>query len=161
MQEKLPHKVIAVRTLLFREAQVLLVGHRSPKTGRVWWMAPGGIVKPKESIMEAAVREVKEETGLDVAIQGLVYWLEWVWGRSYCVELYFLGEVTGGTLRVGTDPEFADAQQLIFDARFLGLDDLEGFPVHPEIFRALLPEHWQQGFPGRAMYLGVDTPLPR
>jgi 8-oxo-dGTP diphosphatase len=161
MQEKLPHKVIAVRTLLFREAQVLLVGHRSPKTGRVWWMAPGGIVNPEETAMEAAAREVREETGLDVAIEGLVCWLEWVWEASYCVELYFLGKVTGGSLRLGSDPEFADGQQLIFDARFVDLDELEEFPVHPEVFKTLLAEHWRQGFPTRAMYLGVDTPLPR
>jgi 8-oxo-dGTP diphosphatase len=162
MQERPIQKIISVRTLVFRDGQVLLVGHRSPKTGRVWWMAPGGIVQQRETVMEAAAREVKEETGLDVAIERLVYWLEWVHEKSYCLELYFLGEVTCGALIVGTDPEFAEGQQLIFDARFFDLDELPNYPVHPKVFKTMLPEHWRQGFSKGAMYLGVDKPdLPR
>jgi 8-oxo-dGTP diphosphatase len=162
MQEEQIKRIIVARTLVFREGQVLLVGHRSPSTGRVWWMAPGGTVAPRETVMDAAAREVKEETGLDVAIKRLVYWLEWVWERSYCLEFYFLGEVTCGALIVGSDPEFGDGQQLIFDARFFDLDELQDFPVHPKVFRTMLPEHWREGFPAGAMYLGVDKPdLPR
>ena len=31
-----------------------------------WWVVPGGYLKPEESLKEALVREVKEETGLEV-----------------------------------------------------------------------------------------------
>ena len=125
-------------------------------------MAPGGIVQQRETVMEAAAREVQEETGLDVDIERLVYWLEWVHEKSYCLELYFLGQVTCGALIVGSDPEFAEGQQLIFDARFFVLDELTNYPVHPEVFKTMLPEHWRQGFSTGALYLGVDKPtLPR
>jgi 8-oxo-dGTP diphosphatase len=153
---------MSVRTLVFQDEQVLLVGHRDPRTEQVWWMAPGGIVDPGERAMDAAQREAKEETGLDVAISRLVYWLEWMWERSYCLELYFLGQVTDGTLKPGSDPELAPEQQFIFDARFLDMDQLKDFAVRPQVFKTMLPEHCRQGFPAGATYLGVDKPdLPR
>jgi 8-oxo-dGTP pyrophosphatase MutT (NUDIX family) len=36
------------------------------------WGLPGGGIEPGESVFEAALREVKEETGLDIRIKGLL-----------------------------------------------------------------------------------------
>lgn len=155
-------KLLAVRTLVVEDERVLLVGHRSIEAEKVWWMAPGGLVHQGESALDAAAREVKEETGLEVEIDRLIYWLEWIWERSHCVELYFLGKVTGGALRVGTDPELTERQQVIFDARFLGLDELKQYPVYPMVLEALLNDHLRHGFPAGAAYLGLSEPdLPR
>lgn len=155
-------KLISVRTLVQRDEQVLLVGHRSTKIDRVWWMTPGGLVDTGESALDAAAREVREETGLEVEIGRLVYWAEWIWQRSHCVELVFLGEVTGGQLAAGNDPELPEDQQIIFDARFLDLDELDEYPVYPPVLVTLLREHRDRGFPGGAVYLGTHQPdLPR
>ena len=53
------------------------------------WMVPGGGIEEGESSLEAAVREVDEETGLDVQIEKLLWHVEevsergqrWNWGK--------------------------------------------------------------------------------
>ena len=40
------------------------------------WMVPGGGIEEGESSLEAAVREVEEETGLDIEVQKLLWHVE-------------------------------------------------------------------------------------
>ena len=59
----------SVSVLAFDEtARVLLV--RSAETGQ--WVVPGGAMEPGETPADAAVREVWEETGVRVALTGLL-----------------------------------------------------------------------------------------
>lgn len=58
-----PRKVEAASALLFRDGLVLLV-RRGDGPARGLWSAPGGRVEPGETAIEAAHREVWEETGL-------------------------------------------------------------------------------------------------
>jgi 8-oxo-dGTP pyrophosphatase MutT (NUDIX family) len=53
------------RMLLFSDSDPGLPGLR-------WWITPGGGVEPAESDLEAAVRELREETGLTVAAEDLI-----------------------------------------------------------------------------------------
>jgi len=87
---------------------------------------------------------------------------EGIWERSHCVELYFVGSVAGGQLTMGNDPELPEDRQIIFDARFLHVDELDHYPVYPQKLVALLREHLKNGFPKGAVYLGLSQPdLPR
>lgn len=49
---------------IFQGDQTLLIRH--PKLGK--WLPPGGHLEPNETPPEAAIREAKEETGLDIEI---------------------------------------------------------------------------------------------
>ncbi len=85
----------AVATIFDDQGRVLLV-HQTYK-GRQWaW--PGGVVEESEAPWTAVVREVKEETGLDVAVVRLigVYHI----ADRNSLGFQFLCRVIGGELRV-------------------------------------------------------------
>jgi 8-oxo-dGTP diphosphatase len=61
----------ATAIIPFPPNKILLIKRRTvPFKG--FWALPGGRVDPGETVEQTVVREVKEETGLDVAIAGKV-----------------------------------------------------------------------------------------
>ncbi|MGB0748108.1 MAG: NUDIX hydrolase [Magnetospiraceae bacterium] len=72
MQRHYPERpVAAVGVIIFRDETVLLVRRgKAPRAGD--WSLPGGAQELGETLQEAAAREAREETGLDVEIIGLV-----------------------------------------------------------------------------------------
>ena len=76
------------------DAEVLLVKRTSPCA----WELPGGNVDPGEPPDVAAVREVQEETGLDVRVERLLGWYERTGFRPHRSPVYVC-TVAGGTLR--------------------------------------------------------------
>ena len=51
----------------------LLIRHRQHSTGRAFWVIPGGGLDGDESEEECVVREMKEETNLDVRVDRLAF----------------------------------------------------------------------------------------
>lgn len=52
--------------VVIRDGDRILLGRRANTFGSGTWGLPGGHIEPKETILDAAAREVEEETGLKV-----------------------------------------------------------------------------------------------
>ncbi len=63
--------VVGVGSLVFRDGRILLVKRASPP-GRGLWSIPGGVVELGEPLLEAAARELWEETRVKARPLGVV-----------------------------------------------------------------------------------------
>jgi len=57
---------------ILREDQILLIKHREHKSGRAYWIIPGGGCEAGESEEDCVCREMFEETGLTVSVECLL-----------------------------------------------------------------------------------------
>jgi len=99
---------VGVGGVVIREGAVLLVRRAAePLAGQ--WSLPGGAVEVGETLEEAVVRELGEETGLRVRVVALVEAFEKITRdaegrpRYHYVLLDYLCAATGGALRAGSD----------------------------------------------------------
>ncbi len=71
MNAPLPAPVPCVGVVCLRGDEVLLIRRGTPpRQGE--WSLPGGRIEPGERAMDAALREVREETGIEAEITGLI-----------------------------------------------------------------------------------------
>ncbi|MBM7692191.1 8-oxo-dGTP pyrophosphatase MutT (NUDIX family) [Peribacillus deserti] len=90
------HIVSAATIVINKEKEILLI--KGPRRG---WEMPGGQVEEGESLKNAAIRETKEESGIDIEITKFCGIYQNV-NESICNTL-FLGIPVGGELT--TSPE--------------------------------------------------------
>ncbi len=117
---------VAVGVLAQRRGQLLLVRRNlEPHIGE--WSFPSGYVDAGETLEDAAVRETREETGLDVRIQRLLGAYSAPGDRV--IFIAFAGRVTRGRIEVGWECQ---------DVRFFPPDALPplAFPHDADIVRA-------------------------
>lgn len=147
-----------VRVLVLDDERRMLLVRQSHDDKDIW-MAPGGNIEDGESAVDAAVREVKEETGLDINIKSLLWHVEEVSERGQRFVNFFLAEPAGGTavladgttsVKLGSDPELAPNAQVLREVRFMSRDEMAGLDVlYPEF---LEEEFWQLLDEGKLEY---------
>jgi 8-oxo-dGTP diphosphatase len=92
---------LAVAVLIERDGQMLM-GRRSRNSASPGkWSFPAGFVDRGERVEDAAVREVREETGLEVRLDHLLG-LYSATGETVVLAVY-VGTPAGGTLRAADD----------------------------------------------------------
>jgi ADP-ribose pyrophosphatase YjhB (NUDIX family) len=95
---ELPKTVVAAFVFIRKEEKILLV---KQGYGRQFWSLPGGVMEKDESIDQAAIREVREETGLGIRLGKLIG----VYSKpsERALALTFEGNIVGGELRADSE----------------------------------------------------------
>ena len=117
MTSLLPTPVPAVGVVCLRGDSVLLIRRGTPpRQGE--WSLPGGRIEPGERAVDAALRELGEETGVEAEITGLIDVVDGLFpeaGRHYVLIDYAARWVSG-------EPVAGDDA---LEARFVALDEVE------------------------------------
>jgi 8-oxo-dGTP diphosphatase len=117
--------------------RILMVRHAH--NGREYWTLPGGKIEDGEPPSEAAVREVWEETGLDLKIERYLFSTTSAMGsvtRCYLM----VPPDPGSTVALGEDPEeahLAPEERMLQDVRWHSLESMREDAQVSEVIRAL------------------------
>ena len=111
MIDKISNHVIVVGAVVEKDGKILLVQEKQPLAYGLW-NTPAGWIDYGEIPIEGAKREVKEETGYEIDINGLLGIYIWspsnIKDRVVC-KIVFRASVSGGTLNFPKD-EMLDAR---------------------------------------------------
>jgi mutator protein MutT len=108
MEREFPRApLVGVGAVVVEAGRVLLV-RRGNEPMKGHWSLPGGLVEVGESLTEAVIREVREETGLTVEPLGLVELLDRIYREEERVRYHYviadyLCRVGSGTLQAASD----------------------------------------------------------
>ena len=99
----------AVAALVLNQKNQLLLVKRSVEPAKDMWCLPGGFIEIGESIEEAVLRELEEETGLKGEIGGVVDFFSQR-SQHYGALLIFgyRAKILGGELKAGDDAQEVD-----------------------------------------------------
>lgn len=124
--------VVGVGAVVVQDGKALIVKRaHEPRKGE--WSLPGGRVELGETLVDAAKREIKEETGLDVDVGPIVEVFDRVHRlddrvRYHFVIVDYLCTPCGGTLTAGDDAD---------SVAWVRGDELEAFSVNEHAARVL------------------------
>jgi ADP-ribose pyrophosphatase YjhB (NUDIX family) len=141
-----PDRQLCAGGIVFDGAGRLLLVRRGRAPWLGAWTIPGGRCRPGESAREACVRELREETGLDVRVTRHAGRVERpaTAGSVYVID-DFVCEVVAGELVAGDDAA---------EARWCAPEELPGLELVPELMEAL--NEW-----GLLPARGAPAALPR
>jgi 8-oxo-dGTP diphosphatase len=133
---------VGVGAVVVHDGRVLLIRRgKEPLRGR--WVVPGGTVEPGETLHDALVREVREETGLTVEPGEVVLVFDRILRdgpdvRYHYVIVDYICDYVGGTLRAGSDAE---------DAAFVAPEQLGDYDIPEKALQVVLDAFRRRGVP--------------
>ena len=148
---------IRAAAIVVRDNRLLLVSEELDGVDP-FWVPPGGGIEGEESIFDAAVREVYEETRDMVKLDRLVYVREYVDRviRSHEAEFFILAADSSGDPRAERKAPTRTGEYFKREARFFSRAELQGVAVYPEMLESEFWDDLKAGSPS-VRYLGMST----
>ena len=138
LRKEIGHRKIILNcagALIIRDGKILF----QRRTDNGQWGLIGGLVEMNETYEEAALREIREETGLEVKLTsflGIFHNHDMVWSNgdaAHVISAMFTAEIVSGEPRIDEES---------FELRFFGTDELPDLFAEDHI--AAL-EAWKRG----------------
>ena len=125
-----PEKPVVGVGALIQDGERYLLIKRAAEPDAGFWSIPGGLVEVGEKAEDAAVREAKEETGLDVEVVELLGVVDKIVRdedsliKFHFVIVDYLVTPKGGMLRAASDA---------LEARWAKAEEIPGYEISPTL----------------------------
>ena len=137
------YKVRATGVLIENDSLLLV---KQKLSNNKEWSLPGGRVEAGETLEQALIREMKEETGLDVEPIHMLYVCDVAASSNTVLHITFLTKRIGGEITLPTN-EFDENP--IHDVRFVPINELSKYGFSEKFIELL-----KNNFPNAGTYMG-------
>lgn len=124
---------VGIGVVVFRGDDVLLVKRAKPPISDRWSI-PGGAQETGETVREAALRELHEETGIKASIAGLIDVVDGITRDPDGRVLYHYTLVDFAAVWVAGE---ARAASDVGDVRWTSVAEIDGIPLWEETYRII------------------------
>jgi ADP-ribose pyrophosphatase YjhB (NUDIX family) len=132
----IPHR-IAAGGIIFKGNTVLLVRYRNTNAAGTYLVGPGGKLEDDENIVQAIIRETKEETGVSVAPKRVVAIEDLMCSHFKMIKVWMVCGVIEGEVHKTEDTQ----KEGIIEASWFTKDQLASEVVFPS---SLMQHDWEQ-----------------
>jgi len=122
-------RIVAAGVIIRRDSALLIKRGKNEKAYPNEWELPSGKVEYKEHPDKAAVREVKEETGLDVKVIRPLTISHFVYGKRHCVQINYLVKAKNYKVRLSEEHD---------DYKWVPKNKIKKFKTFKDIKEAVL-----------------------
>jgi 8-oxo-dGTP diphosphatase len=143
--------LVHVSTIIRNSENKILFVREAKEIHRGKWNLPGGRLEENEHVRSAAIREVKEETILDVVLTDSVLVIDGISPKIHSLRFVFFAESYSGTAEAGDE---------ILELRWMSHEELLALPddelVGAPFLRAIIGELSEPRFMGLKDSWDVD-----
>lgn len=97
---------VGVGVIIVKNNKILLLLRKKPME----WSIPGGKVELNEKSEDTAIREIKEELGIDIKIKKFLTFTETFNNRMHWISIFYTADIVKGDPRVMESEEHAEVK---------------------------------------------------